>query len=230
MTRPDRYGRSVSLQQVGDLRPPRPLLRGWLHEVAFVCAIPASVFLLVVARGTTARLAVGVYGFGICALYGVSAAYHRGKWSAAGRARMKRLDHGTIFVMIAATYTPVCLVLPGNGLGVPLLIGAWIAAAAGMALALTGLAERPYIGFACYLGFGWVALLGLPAVIRTGDGFDLAMFVGGGLVYTLGAGVLASRWPNPSPRIFGYHEVWHTFVIAASACHYLLILSLLRSA
>lgn len=182
-----------------------------------------------VARDSTARLAVVVYGIGICCLYGVSAAYHRGAWSISGRRRMKRLDHGTIFIMIAATYTPICVLLFGGGLGTGLLIAVWLAAAFGMALAITGIAERRYVGFCCYLTFGWVALLGLPKLLSAGKPFDLTMYLAGGLVYTLGSVVLASGHPNPFPRTFGYHEVWHTLVIAASACHYLLILSLLRA-
>jgi len=192
-------------------------------------AIPAAGALILIAPGLKARLSVIVYGFGICALYGVSAAYHRGAWSASGRRRMKRLDHGTIFVMIAATYTPVCLLVIRHRLGTGLLIGVWIGAAAGMTLALTGIAERRYVGFICYLSLGWLAVLGLPAVLHHGTPFVSAMMIAGGVVYTAGTVVLASRRPDPFPRTFGYHEVWHTMVIAASACHYLLILSLLRA-
>jgi len=208
----------------------RPRLRGWFHEIAFLVAVPAAVALILLAPGLKARVAVVIYGFGICALYGVSASYHRGAWSDSGRRRMKRLDHGTIFVMIAATYTPVCLLIIRHTLGIGLLIGAWIGAATGMALALTGIAERRYVGFICYLSLGWLALLGLPAVLRSGTTFMSTMLIAGGVVYTAGTVVLASRHPNPFPRTFGYHEVWHTMVIAASACHYLLILSLMRTA
>lgn len=217
------------------LQPPRgeasfgrPRLRGWLHQVAFVFAVPAAVGLIVIARGPKARAAAAIYGVGICALYGVSASYHRGQWSDTGRRRMKRLDHGTIFLMIAATYTPLCLLLLGNALGTGLLIGVWIAAAAGMTLALAGIAERRYVGFACYLTLGWAAVLSIPKLLQSSP-FNMAMFVIGGLAYTVGAVVLARGWPNPFPRTFGYHEVWHSLVIAASACHYLLILSLLRA-
>ncbi len=197
--------------------------------MAFWVAIPAAAALAVIAPGLKARLSVIVYGAGVCALYGVSAAYHRGAWSVSGRRRMKRLDHGTIFVMIAATYTPVCLLVIRDRLGTGLLIGVWVGAAAGMTLAVTGIAERRYIGFVCYLSLGWLAMLGLPAVLNHGTPFVSAMMITGGVVYTAGTVVLASRHPNPFPQTFGYHEVWHTMVIAASACHYLLILSLLRA-
>lgn len=208
---------------------PRPRLRGWFHEIAFLVALPAAAALIAMAPGLKARLSVIVYGIGICALYGVSAAYHRGAWSARGRRRMKRLDHGTIFVMIAATYTPVCLLVIGHRLGTGLLIGAWLGAAVGMTLAVTGIAERRFVGFICYLTLGWLALIGLPAVLHSGTPFVSAMLIAGGVVYTAGTVVLASRRPNPFPKTFGYHEVWHTMVIAASACHYLLVLSLLRA-
>jgi hemolysin III len=217
------------------LQPPRgeallgrPRLRGWLHQVAFVFAVPAAAGLILIARGPKARIAAAIYGVGVCALYGVSASYHRGRWSDDGRRRMKRLDHGTIFLMIAATYTPLCLLLLGDGLGTGLLIGVWIAAAAGMLLAVTGIAERRYVGFICYLGLGWAAVLSVPTLLHSSS-FDMAMFFTGGLAYTVGAVVLAWGRPNPYPATFGYHEVWHSLVIAASTCHYLLILSLLRS-
>ena len=226
---PYQYRGQMSREQTGDLLLARPRLRGWLHVVAFGCAIPASAVLIVLARGATARIAAVVY-IGICALYGVSASYHRCRWTVGRRRLMKRLDPGTIYLMIAATYTPICLLLLRGTLGTGLLIGVWAGAVMGVALALTGIAERRYVGFVCYLTLGWVALAGMPHLLfGSGSLFAGTMLLAGGVVYTVGAVVLGRNWPNPFPRTFGYHEVWHGLVIAASACHYVLILSLIRA-
>jgi hemolysin III len=207
----------------------RPRLRGWLHQIAFVCAVPAAIVLIGLARGGTAKTAAIIYGVGVIALYGVSSTYHRVHWSAAAHRWMKRLDHGTIFVMIAASYTPICLLLLRGPTGIGLLIGVWIAAATGLILALVGIAERPYVGFTCYLAMGWLALLGAPELIRRATPVELTLLVTGGLVYTFGAVVLGKRWPDPFPRTFGYHEIWHAMVVAGTGCHYIVILTLLRT-
>ena len=207
----------------------RPVLRGWLHQVVFIGTIPLAVVVISLARGATAKTAAVIYAIGVSALYGVSSTYHRIAWSARARRWMKRLDHGTIFVMIAASYTPVCLLLLRGPTGVGLLIGVWICAAAGLTLALVGIAERPYVGFSCYLVMGWLALIGAPELIRRATPGEMALLVTGGVVYTLGAVVLARRWPDPIPHIFGYHEVWHTFVVAGTTCHLIVIVALLRA-
>ena len=208
---------------------PRPLLRGWLHEVAFFLAVPAAIVLVALAHGRTGHIAAVIYGLGLCALYGVSAAYHRGKWSDGARRWMQRLDHGTIFVMIAATYTPICLVLLRGSTGTKLLWAVWIAAGVGLVLALFGISMRYGIGFFLYLAMGWVAAFAFPEMIRRGSPTELILLLAGGLAYTVGAVILAGRWPNPFPRIFGYHEVWHSLTIGASVCHFIVILAVLRT-
>jgi hemolysin III len=207
----------------------KPAMRGVFHQIAFVVAVPALLVLVMVAHTGTARVAAVVYGLGVCALFGVSSSYHRFRWSPAARERMKRADHGTIFVMIAATYTPVCLLALNGALRVSLLVAAWVAAATGLLLAVFGIAQRRGVGLVLYLSMGWLAAVAMPEALRRVSGGDIALLVAGGVVYTLGVLVLASRWPDPSPRIFGYHEVWHTMVIAASACHWLVIFALLRA-
>ena len=199
----------------------KPLLRGWLHQVAFVVAIPALVVLVVVARTTQARIAAIVYGIGVCALYGVSSSYHRFRWSPAVRARMKRADHGTIYVMIAATYTPVCLLVLHGALGTTLLVAAWAGAFTGLLLSIFGVAKR--FAFALYLMLGWLAVLALPQIASRLGALDASLLIAGGVVYTIGSLVLATNWPDPFPKVFGYHEVWHTMVVAASVLHYVLI-------
>ena len=207
-----------------------PLLRGWLHLVCFFLAVPAGVVLLDSAGSSKARVAAAVYAVGLCALFGVSAAYHRRHWSVAARRRMQRVDHATIFVMIAGSYTPLCVLALGGRLGAGILVAAWVGAATGVVFALTGIAQKPVIGLATYIGLGWVMALAFPELARRLSTTDVALIVVGGLLYTAGGIVLGTRWPDPFPRVFGYHELWHLMVVVAAICHYLAILTVVRTA
>ena len=209
--------------------PLPPLLRGWLHLVGFFASIPAGILVVASAGSARARVAAVVYAIGMSAMFGVSATYHRRRWSPTGRRLMRRIDHGTIFVMIAGSYTPLCLLALPGATGVTILVGVWAGAALGYLLALTGIAERAVTGLLCYIGLGWVMVLALPELSRRLASGQIALLFAGGIVYTFGGIVLGTRWPNPSPVWFGYHEVWHTMVVAACACHYLTILSVVRS-
>jgi hemolysin III len=205
--------------------PPR--LRGRLHQVCFFLAPLAGLVLLVRSQGRASG-AVVVYAVALSLLYGVSAAYHRGRWTPEGRRRMRRLDHGTIFLMIAGTYTPICAVALGDGGDWALLATVWVLAAVGFALALVGVAERPGVGHVLYIGLGWLGVLSLPDIAEAVGAGGVALLLGGGLLYTVGAFVLAARWPDPAPATFGYHEVWHAMVVVASALHYALVFWVVR--
>ncbi len=143
---------------------------------------------------------------------------------------MRRTDHGTILLMIAGSYTPFCLLTLDGTTARVILIGVWAGAAVGFVVALTGVAEKAVVGLLCYIGLGWLVVVVLPDLVRALTMAQLALLVAGGIVYTLGGVVLATRWPNPSARWFGYHEVWHTMVAVACACHYFTILSVVRAA
>jgi hemolysin III len=210
--------------------PVAPHLRGWLHLICFVLSIPAGAVVIASGDTTRARLAGAVYALGMTAMFGVSAAYHRRKWSPAARRRMRRTDHGTIFVMIAGSYTPLCLLALRGTTGTVVLTSVWIGAAAGFGLAMSGIAEKAVIGLLCYIGLGWAMVLALPELSRNLSGGQIALLLIGGIIYTAGGVVLGTRWPDPSPLWFGYHEVWHTMVALACACHYLTILSVVRAA
>ncbi len=211
-----------------DLTP--PLLRGWFHLVAFVVSLPAGVLVVASATSTRARAAAVVYAIALSALFAVSSTYHLRVWSADGRRRMRRLDHGTIYVMIAGCYTPLCLLALSGPTSTGLLVGAWVGAGIGLGLAITGLAEKPYFGLSCYIALGWLVVIALPDLSRVLSPAHIVLLVTGGLAYTLGSVVLGLNWPNPFPRVFGYHEVWHLLVITACACHYVIIYSLVRAA
>jgi len=210
--------------------PSKPRLRGWSHLVAATAFPLLGLALVAAADGTRSKVATAIYTAGLTVMYGVSAAYHRGHWGLVGRKRMKRLDHGAIFVLIAGTYTPICLVGIGGLAGTVLLVAAWVGGLAGVALALTGIAERRIIGFASYLVLGWMALAAIPAILDRLGGGALALLLVGGALYSMGAVTLATRRPDPVPLVFGYHEVWHVFTLAGAACHFALVLSILRDA
>jgi hemolysin III len=208
--------------------PPKPRLRGRLHQLAFVVSLPAGIVLVALAGGARARAAATVFATCLTGLYGVSAAYHRGRWSERARRVMKHLDHSMIFVFIAGTYTPVALLAlrPGGGTG--LLVLAWAGAALGVLVTVLRLERWHRLGFALYLVLGWLAVVALPRLVHALTAVELTLLVTGGVLYTVGAVILASKRPDPRPHVFGYHEVWHTFVVAASSCHFVLVLQLVR--
>ncbi|HEX6567667.1 MAG TPA: hemolysin III family protein [Acidimicrobiales bacterium] len=201
----------------------KPLLRGWLHLVCFFLAIPAGVLVITLAGSPTARVGAVVYAVGLVALFGVSAAYHRGPWSPAGRRRMQQLDHATIFVMIAGSYTPVCLLALRGWVAVATLITAWTGAGLGTALTLVPGRRTTVLRSTLYIVLGWIAVLAAPQLVRHLSATELALIAVGGVLFTLGAVFLATKWPDPFPRVFGYHEVWHTLVVAAVVCQFVAI-------
>lgn len=202
-----------------------PLLRGWLHLVCFFISLPAGVLLVLSARSGRPQAGAIVYAIGLAALFGVSGAYHRRRWSRVWRARLRRLDHSTIFVMIAGTYTPICLVVLGGLAGTLMLVSVWAAAITGVVLAAVGIAERRFVGAICYIGLGWAAVAAAPMLVDRLTALQLSLVVVGGVLYTIGVIVLGSHRPNPFPRVFGYHEVWHVMVVAAAVCHFIAIRS-----
>jgi hemolysin III len=205
------------------VNPPR--LRGRLHQGAFFASIPAGIALVAAARSWPARAGVLVYALSLTAMFGTSAALHRLRWSPRAQLRMDYLDRTMIYVLIAGSYTPVCLLALRPGWRVALLALVWTGAAVGIALVLRWNRRRGMgvVRMALYLGLGWMSVLVLPELARTLGLGRLALGVLGGVLYTVGAVVLIRRRPDPSPRVFGYHEVWHAFTVAAGACHYVLI-------
>jgi hemolysin III len=203
----------------------KPRLRGRLHQVAFLASIPAGAALVAAAGSGRARLATGVYVVSLAAMFGTSATLHRRHWSPRAWLRMDRLDRAMIYVLIAGTWTPVILLALRPGWRVTLLLVVWGVAAAGIVLVLLR-TTNPVVGLVrmvLYLGLGWTSLLLLPQLAGTLGPGKVALALVGGLFYTAGAVVLVRRRPDPNPRVFGYHEVWHAFTVAAGACHYAFI-------
>jgi hemolysin III len=208
----------------------RPRLRGRLHQVAFLAAIPLGIALIASAGPAAALVAAIVYAVALLGLYGISSSYHLFAHSPRARYWMQRLDHSMIYVFIAASYTPFALLVVKGSLGIILLAAIWAGAVAGVLLKMLRLERSTAVGFTMYLALGWVAVAALPAMIHRLSAVDIGLLFAGGLLYTVGAVVLACRKPDPLPRFFGYHEVWHTMVVAAAGCHYLIIRSVVAAA
>jgi hemolysin III len=210
--------------------PTKPKLRGWFHEVGFFVSLPAGIALMLVAPDAGARITIAVYWVSLTAVFGASAAYHRVAWSVAALRRMKRLDHSMIFVLIAGTYTPVCALVLRAPWSVVLLSVVWAGAAVGIVLKISRIDGLSVLSGTLYVVLGWLAVLALPQLVRALPRPAAILMVAGGILYTVGAVVLARRRPDPAPAVFGYHEVWHAFMVAAAGCHYAMILLILRGA
>ena len=203
--------------------PLKPRLRGVLHQGAFSASLATGTALVALSGGAMEHVASAVYAASVALLFGTSAAYHRGGWGPAGRARMERLDHSMIFVLIAGTYTPFTLLLLDGVFRWAMFGIVWGGAAAGIVTRNTAWAAPRWLYVALYLGLGWVALGILPQVLHRGGVAVLVLLVVGGLLYSVGAVVYARQRPDPSPRWFGFHEVFHALTLAAFTVHYVAV-------
>ncbi|MBC8094031.1 MAG: hemolysin III family protein [Pseudonocardia sp.] len=202
-------------------------MRGWLHFWSFTASIAACATLIAVSAalfGGGAALATSVYSVTILGLFGTSALYHRRTWrTARSRAVMKRLDHSMIFLFIAGTYTPVIALTMEPDRARTVLIIIWIGALAGVALKMRWPNAPSWVGVPVYLALGYVAVFVLPDLLRGGGVAALVLLLVGGLFYTVGAVFYATRWPNPWPRTFGFHEFFHAATVLAAICHHVAI-------
>ncbi|EST23919.1 hypothetical protein N566_25305 [Streptomycetaceae bacterium MP113-05] len=200
--------------------PLKPLMRGWLHAGMFPAVLIAGTFLTALADSASGRLACAVYTLTACLLFGTSALYHRGNWGPRANAVLRRLDHANIFLIIAGTYTPLTILLLDDGRRDLLLWGIWVAAVLGIAFRVFWVGAPRWLYTPCYLAMGWAAVFFLPEFLRTGGMAVLVLVVVGGLLYSAGGIVYGIKRPNPSPRWFGFHEVFHTLTLAAFVVHY----------
>ena len=196
------------------------MLRGVSHFWAFWCALAATILLVALAPGGTARTAALVYGAGMCVLFAGSAAYHRWRCGPRLRTLLCRIDHSAIFVFIAASYTPVALLVLDGPTGSILFAAAWAGALAGVALSVAWISAPRVLFAATYVALGWIALLALPELVSRLAVAPLVLIAAGGVLYTAGAVVYARRKPDPWPHVFGFHEVFHALVIAAAAMQF----------
>ncbi len=208
----------------------KPSLRGVSHEVTFYLALVVGATLTWRAAPGTATWSALVYSLCQIALFGISAAYHRPTWSPNARQWMRRADHAGIFLMIAGSYTPMCLLAVRGQAGERLLIAIWIGAALGIVKSLVWInAPKWFFALLCVV-FAWAVMAEWPAVYA-GIGYGGAwLLLGGGALYTGGAIVYALKRPDPFPATFGYHEIFHALVIAAAVCHFFVIRKLVLPA
>ena len=208
--------------------PPKPRMRGLLHLIAFPVSLVAGAVLVAMAAPGAERWGCAVYALASAVLFGVSALYHRGRWSARTLTLLRRLDHSNIFLMIAGTYTPICLaLLDGTARDVVLAV-VWVGALAGVVFRVAWLSAPPWLYTPFYVALGWVAVGVLPSLARAGGAGVVALIVVGGLAYSVGGVVYALRRPDPVPAVFGYHEVFHSCTLVGYACHYAAVVLAIR--
>jgi hemolysin III len=208
----------------------KPKLRGVLHQFAASCALGAGLVLVAVAPTARAVTASALYVFSLVALFTVSATYHRVNWSVRGRAWMRRMDHASIFLLIAGTYTPLALLgLPGDS-GNGLLLAIWGGALLGVLQSLFWVHAPKVLTATLAVGVGWTMVPYFGEVRRALSATEFGLMLAGGLAYTLGAVAYAAKRPNLRPGVFGYHEVFHALTLVGAALHFALVLKLVRAA
>ena len=211
----------MSTAPVPDLKP---RLRGLSHQWAFFVSLLTGGALVLSAPTAEATVAAAVYAASVAGLFGASALYHRVNWaSAKARAWMRRLDHSMIFLLIAGTYTPFAVLALHGPLATAILIAVWAGALAGIVFKLVWIAAPKAVVAAVYVVLGWVAVAAFPQLISRLGVLPTALVAAGGVLYTVGAVIYALRRPDPVPTVFGYHELFHSLVIAAAALQYAVV-------
>jgi hemolysin III len=192
-------------------------MRGWSHALAALASLVFTIVLAFVSAYDPPRmLSMIVFGASMVVLYSVSAVYHIGRWTPRVHRVLRSLDHANIFLLIAGTYTPICFNLLDGWFRVFMLVTVWVLAAAGMGLSVLTLKLPRWVSTLLYIGLGWVSLIALPEMLEAIGWTGLLLLAAGGISYTVGGIIYALKRPNPFPRVFGFHEIFHLFVIAGS--------------
>ena len=202
---------------------PHPLFRGVLHLVACLAAIGGIVAMLLLAHNPRGYVGASVFGASLIVVYGTSALYHRVRWGERMTGVMRRIDHATIFFLIAGTYTPFCLLALPDAWGIALLSLTASIAGVGAVARLAWLNSPRWLAVSLYLATGWVALIAMSQIVRELAVAPLSLLVLGGVAYSVGAMAYAAKRPDPWPRVFGYHEVFHSFTIMGSTSHFVAV-------
>jgi hemolysin III len=201
----------------------KPKLRGWLHAGAVPIVLAAGIVLVALSRGTAEVLASAVYALTTVLLFSVSAVYHRGRWTGRTHSALQRFDHANIFLLIAGTYTPFAVLLLAGGQRTALLLIVWGGALLGIGFRVVWAHAPRWLWVPAYIVLGWVAVWYLPDLMRQGGVAMLVLITVGGVLYTLGAIVFATKLPDPFPTWFGFHEVFHTLTLLAYVCQYVAV-------
>ncbi len=203
----------------GPAPPDKPHLRGWLHTGTAPVAVAVGVILVLIAEGTAQRVAVAVFAGTASLLFVTSAVFHRGRWGPRAAATLQRLDHASIFLVIAGTYTPYAVLLLPPSTARTLLAVVWTGAALGVAFRVLWLRAPRWVYTPAYIVLGWAAVMVLPDFLAGGRPDVLILALVGGVLYTVGGIVYAVRRPNPSLHWFGFHEVFHSLTVVAFVAH-----------
>ncbi len=208
----------------------KPFLRGRFHEASFFFGLGACAMLIAVAPSSRAVVAALVYSLCLALLFGVSSLYHRNYWPEKSRRLLRKLDHAGIYVFIAGTATPICLIGLSSSDGLKLLSIFWAAALFGICKEVFWKNSPRWSSSVLYVTMGWLATPYLSQFIHALGTQNTVVFVLGGVVYTTGALIYAFKWPNPSPKFFGYHEIFHLFVMVGCLLHFLVIYDVILKA
>jgi hemolysin III len=218
----------VAAQEQSDIleraeRYVKPRLRGWLHLAAFPTSVAAGIVLVSVARSPRAQVACAIFAVTVSLLFGISAMYHRGRWSPRTREWLKRFDHANIFLIIAGSYTPFAMLLVGGRRGDEMLWIVWGGALLGVLMRTVWIHTARWLSAPVYIALGWTAAFFVPDLLRTGAVGTFVLLVVGGGLYSVGGMIYGLRRPNPWPRWFGFHELFHSFTIAGWIVQYVAV-------
>lgn len=198
----------------------KPLARGYIHLAAFFIILCPCALLITFSHGTRALIAGLVFSASLIMQYGVSALYHFCTWSRKKYLLLRRIDHAAIFVLIAGSATPICLLKLDNEAGLQLLTILWLVALMGILMTTTWTHVPKWTRSLLYVAMGWIAIFYFPEIKTSLNLINIQLLVLGGITYTLGALIYAFKWPDPFPAIFGYHEIFHIFVVLGSGFHF----------
>jgi hemolysin III len=198
----------------------KPRLRGWLHAVITPLALAAGIVLICLSPTTTTRIGSSIFTGTALLLFTVSAIYHRGTWSPKVWAFLRRFDHSNIFLLIAGSYTPFTLILLKGNERVTLLVIVWAGAVLGVLFRIFWVGAPRWLYIPIYVALGWAAIFYAQDFSSAGGAAVIILVAAGGALYTIGGLVYGLKKPDPYPNWFGFHEVFHSFTIAAFACHY----------
>ena len=208
--------------------PVKPLLRGVSHQISFFCAIAATV-LLVRFAAEGQKLPPFIFGLSLVNLFGTSALYHRVDWSVTARKRMRRLDHAGIFLLIAGGYTPLFALVPSQAGGHGALLAIWVGGGIGVVKSLLWPDAPKWLTALLCVALGWIVIGQVMDRTHYVGSVSVWLLVASGVIYSLGAVVYALKRPDPFPKVFGYHEVFHLLVIIASVCLYTHVVTVLQA-
>jgi channel protein, hemolysin III family len=197
---------------------PKPKARGWIHAITAPLALANAIVLIALAPTLSMRMACLVFGISSVVLFGHSAVYHMGKWSPKIELLLKRMDHSNIFLLIAGTYTPLTVAMLEPRTAAYVLTIVWAGALGGISLAVFKPHAPRWLSTSLYLILGWIAVWFLPEYWTAGGPAVVWLILAGGIAYSVGAVFYGLRWPNPWPRIWGFHEFFHACTLLAYSC------------